>query len=184
MQRHCENARAVAGFLDGHAQVEQVFYPGLEGHPGHDVAASQMSDYGGMVSFLAPSVDDAVALVARTKIWKLAESLGGVESLIEHPAIMAILGWAKEAVSRGYVALVLDSLGPRRVDTVCYGANGGVNFPRGVRDALQAAEHLRKLPYVDRDRVAFVAHLRADGAHADRRRLARAVRSEEAEQLA
>jgi len=88
MQRHCENARAVAGFLDGHAQVEQVFYPGLEGHPGHDVAASQMSDYGGMVSFLAPSVDDAVALVARTKIWKLAESLGGVESLIEVPAAM------------------------------------------------------------------------------------------------
>jgi cystathionine gamma-synthase len=88
MQRHCENARAVAGFLDGHAQVEQVFYPGLEGHPGHDVAASQMSDYGGMVSFLAPSVDDAVELVARTKIWKLAESLGGVESLIEVPAQM------------------------------------------------------------------------------------------------
>jgi cystathionine gamma-synthase len=88
MQRHCENARAVAGFLDGHAQVEQVFYPGLEGHPGHEVAASQMSDYGGMVSFLAPSVDDAVELVARTKIWKLAESLGGVESLIEVPAAM------------------------------------------------------------------------------------------------
>jgi len=88
MQRHCENARAVAGFLDGHAQVEQVLYPGLEGHPGHDVAARQMSDFGGMVSFLAPSVDDAIALVARTKIWKLAESLGGVESLIEVPSAM------------------------------------------------------------------------------------------------
>ena len=88
MQRHCENARAVADFLDGHTEVERVLYPGLAGHAGHDVAARQMSDFGGMVSFLAPSVDDAVALVARTKIWKLAESLGGVESLIEVPSAM------------------------------------------------------------------------------------------------
>jgi cystathionine beta-lyase/cystathionine gamma-synthase len=88
MQRHCENARAVAEFLDGHPQVERVLYPGLAGHPGHDVASRQMSDFGGMVSFLAPSVEDAVALVARTKIWKLAESLGGVESLIEVPSAM------------------------------------------------------------------------------------------------
>jgi cystathionine beta-lyase/cystathionine gamma-synthase len=86
MQRHCENARAVAEFLDGHPQVERVLYPGLAGHPGHDVASRQMSDFGGMVSFLAPSVEDAV--VARTKIWKLAESLGGVESLIEVPSAM------------------------------------------------------------------------------------------------
>lgn len=69
---------------------------------------------------------------------------------------MAILGWAKEAVARGYVALVLDSLGPRAVDSVCYPpVKGGVNFPRGVRDAYQAAERLRKLPYVDGDRIAF-----------------------------
>jgi cystathionine gamma-synthase len=88
MQRHCENARAVAEFLDGHPQVERVLYPGLAGHPGHDVASRQMSDFGGMVSFLTPSVEDAVALVARTKIWKLAESLGGVESLIEVPSAM------------------------------------------------------------------------------------------------
>jgi cystathionine beta-lyase/cystathionine gamma-synthase len=88
MQCHCENARAIAAFLSGHPQVERVFYPGLPDHPAHDVAARQMSDFGGMVSFLAPSVDDAVALVARTKIWKLAESLGGVESLIEVPSAM------------------------------------------------------------------------------------------------
>jgi cystathionine gamma-synthase len=88
MQRHCENARAVVEFLSGHAQVERVLYPGLPDHPGHDVAARQMSGFGGMVSFLASSVDDAVALVARTKIWKLAESLGGVESLIEVPSAM------------------------------------------------------------------------------------------------
>jgi cystathionine beta-lyase/cystathionine gamma-synthase len=88
MQRHCENARAIAGFLSGHPQVERVLYPGLPDHSGHDVAARQMSDFGGMVSFLAPTVEDAVALVARTKIWKLAESLGGVESLIEVPSAM------------------------------------------------------------------------------------------------
>ena len=88
MQRHCQNARAVAEFLSGHPKVERVLYPGLADHPGHDVAARQMSDFGGMVSFLAPSVEDATALVARTKIWKLAESLGGVESLIEVPFAM------------------------------------------------------------------------------------------------
>jgi cystathionine beta-lyase/cystathionine gamma-synthase len=88
MRQHCENARAVADFLAEHAAVERVLYPGLPGHPGHDVAARQMRDFGGMVSFLAGSEEDAVALVARTRIWKLAESLGGVESLIEVPARM------------------------------------------------------------------------------------------------
>jgi cystathionine beta-lyase/cystathionine gamma-synthase len=88
MERHCENARRVAAFLDGHAAVERVLYPGLEAHPGHEIAASQMSDFGGMISFLAASEEDAVRLMAETKIWKLAESLGGVESMIEHPARM------------------------------------------------------------------------------------------------
>jgi cystathionine beta-lyase/cystathionine gamma-synthase len=88
MQRHCENADAVARFLDGHPSVERVLYPGLPGHPGHELAARQMSGYGGMVSFLATSADEAVSLVSRTAIWKLAESLGGVESLIEVPAAM------------------------------------------------------------------------------------------------
>ena len=88
MRAHCENARRVAEFLDAHPSVEQVLYPGLESHPGHDIAARQMSDFGGMVSFLAESEDEAIGLVARTKIFQLAESLGGVESLIEHPARM------------------------------------------------------------------------------------------------
>jgi cystathionine gamma-synthase len=88
MQRHCENARAVAEHLDGHEGVERVLYPGLPNHPGHEVAARQMSDFGGIVSFLAPTAEEANALVARTQIWKLAESLGGVESLIEVPAAM------------------------------------------------------------------------------------------------
>jgi cystathionine beta-lyase/cystathionine gamma-synthase len=88
MRQHCENAQKVAGFLDEHPGVERVLYPGLAGHPGHEIARRQMRDFGGMVSFLAESEEDAVALVARTHIWKLAESLGGVESLIEHPARM------------------------------------------------------------------------------------------------
>jgi cystathionine beta-lyase/cystathionine gamma-synthase len=88
MERHCENARRVASFLDDHAAVERVLYPGLESHPGHEIAARQMSDFGGMISFLASSEEEAVRLVAETKVWKLAESLGGVESLIEHPARM------------------------------------------------------------------------------------------------
>jgi cystathionine beta-lyase/cystathionine gamma-synthase len=88
MERHCENARAVATFLDAHPRVERVLYPGLADHPGHELAARQMRDFGGMISFLAESEQEAVELVARTKIWTLAESLGGVESLIEHPARM------------------------------------------------------------------------------------------------
>jgi cystathionine gamma-synthase len=88
MQAHSENARKVVSFLEDHAAVERVLYPGLASHPGHEIAARQMSDFGGMVSFLAESEADAVELVARTKVWKLAESLGGVESLIEVPARM------------------------------------------------------------------------------------------------
>jgi cystathionine gamma-synthase len=88
MDRHCENARRIAAWLDEHEAVQRVLYPGLAGHPGHDVAARQMSDFGGMISFLAASEEDAIELVAETKVWKLAESLGGVESLIEQPARM------------------------------------------------------------------------------------------------
>lgn len=85
MDRHCENARRVAAFLSGHDRVRQVLYPGLPDHPGHEVARRQMRDFGGMVSFLLESEAAAVDLVARTQVWTLAESLGGVESLIEHP---------------------------------------------------------------------------------------------------
>ena len=86
MQRHCENAQAVAEFLQD--KVEQVLYPGLPGHPGHELAARQMSGFGGMVSFIASSPEEANAIAGGTKIWKLAESLGGVESLIEVPSAM------------------------------------------------------------------------------------------------
>jgi cystathionine gamma-synthase len=88
MRKHTENAMSIAAWLDRHPRVERVLYPGLPTHPGHDIAARQMHDYGGMISFLAGSADEAAALVARTRIFRLAESLGGVESLIEVPARM------------------------------------------------------------------------------------------------
>jgi cystathionine gamma-synthase len=88
MRQHCENARAIAEFLEAHPRVERVFYPGLRSHPGHELAARQMRDFGGMISFLAESAQEAEELVARTKLFVLAESLGGVESLIEVPARM------------------------------------------------------------------------------------------------
>ena len=88
MRQHCASALTIAGYLEQHSRVEKVLYPGLPHHPGHAIAAREMRDFGGMVSFLAESESEAVELVARTKIWKLAESLGGVESLIEVPAHM------------------------------------------------------------------------------------------------
>ena len=88
MRQHCENARQIAAFLDEHEAVERVYYPGLPDHPGHEIAARQMTDFGGMISFLAASEEAAIRLVGETKVWKLAESLGGVESLIEQPAQM------------------------------------------------------------------------------------------------
>ncbi len=88
MRQHCENARRIAAFLEGSDAVERVLYPGLPTHPGHDVARAQMRDFGGMISFLAHTEQEAVDLVARTKLFKLAESLGSIESLIEHPARM------------------------------------------------------------------------------------------------
>jgi cystathionine gamma-synthase len=88
MERHCENARAVAALLAEHPAVDRVLYPGLPEHPGRDVAARQMRDFGGMISFLVSDGADAAELAARTKVWTLAESLGGVESLIEVPARM------------------------------------------------------------------------------------------------
>ena len=88
MRQHCENARQIAAFLAEHEAVERVYYPGLPDHPGHEIAARQMTDFGGMISFLAASEEAAVRLVGETKVWKLAESLGGVESLIEQPAQM------------------------------------------------------------------------------------------------
>jgi cystathionine gamma-synthase len=89
MERHCQNASAIVTMLARHPAVSRVLYPALADHPGHAVARRQMRDFGGMVSFLAAGGEDAaLAIVAGTRLFTLAESLGGVESLIEHPARM------------------------------------------------------------------------------------------------
>ena len=89
MDRHCDNAERMVQFLTGHSKVAQVLYPGLPEHPGHEVAAKQMRRFGGMVSFRAAGGEEAaIAICNRAKLFVLGESLGGVESLIEHPARM------------------------------------------------------------------------------------------------
>ena len=89
MERHCENTMQIASFLDSHEAIEKVIYPGLQSHPQHDLAKKQMKRYGGMLTLiLKGGLDSARLFLERTEIFSLAESLGGVESLIEHPAIM------------------------------------------------------------------------------------------------
>jgi cystathionine gamma-synthase len=88
MEQHCRGAQQVAEFLSGHEKVTKVHYPGLPDHPGHDIAAGQMSGFGGMVSFEVGSEEEAIRVAERTKLFFLAESLGGVESLIEVPGPM------------------------------------------------------------------------------------------------
>jgi cystathionine gamma-synthase len=89
MDRHCENAQRIAEMLASHPDVSEVFYPGLPAHPGHEVAAKQMRGFGGMVSFRARGGPaEALAVCGRTRLFTLGESLGGVESLIEHPGRM------------------------------------------------------------------------------------------------
>ncbi|MBD0317401.1 MAG: cystathionine gamma-synthase [Thermoleophilia bacterium] len=89
MRQHCENARRIAEFLESHPAVERVRYPGLPSHPDHEIARGQMDDFSGMISFeLAGSKEDALVVLRSTSVWQLGESLGGVESLIEHPGLM------------------------------------------------------------------------------------------------
>ncbi len=90
MQRHCENGRRIAEFLKEHPLVDQVYWPGFESHVNHDIAKSQMMDFGGMISFtlVEDDLERAKKIVSKTKLFTLAESLGGVESLIGHPSTM------------------------------------------------------------------------------------------------
>ena len=90
MQRHCENGRAVAEYLKSHPAVEKVYWPGFSDHPNHEIAKSQMRDFGGMISFVTKDNDfqKAISVVEKLKVFTLAESLGGVESLAGHPASM------------------------------------------------------------------------------------------------
>ena len=89
MERHCENAMEIASYLENQKAIEKIIYPGLKSHPHHDIANKQMKGYGGMLTLiLKGGLDSAKTFLERTEIFSLAESLGGVESLIEHPAIM------------------------------------------------------------------------------------------------
>jgi len=97
MDRHCDNARDLAAWLDDHGTVDRVYYPGLDSHPQHDLASEQMDDFGGMLSFeFDGTLEQASAVVEETEVFTLAESLGGVESLIEQPAAMTHAAIPKE----------------------------------------------------------------------------------------
>ena len=116
MDRHCANARVIAEMLTTHPAVDRVYYPGLDGHPGHAVAKRQMRDFGGMVSFTVKSGEEAaLELATRTRVFALGESLGAVESLIEHPARMthASVAGSELAVDPSLIRL---SVGIEHVD--------------------------------------------------------------------
>ena len=115
MQRHCENGRAVAHYLAKHPKIEKVYWPGFEDHPNHDVAKRQMKDFGGMISFVTKgsSYKDAIKIVEKLRLFTLAESLGGVESLAGHPASMTHASIPKEEREKSGVvdALIRLSVG-------------------------------------------------------------------------
>lgn len=115
MERHSYNALQIARFLEDHQAVKQVLYPGLESHPQHDLAKRQMKGFGGMVSLILESPEAAKQMVSRTKLFALAESLGGVESLIEHPFSMTHASTATSPIAVP-PALVRLSVGIEHVD--------------------------------------------------------------------
>jgi cystathionine beta-lyase len=120
MQRHCENGRSVANFLLNHPKVERVYWPGLKSHPNHSVALQQMNDFGGMLSFTSKgnNFDAAIKVVEKLKIFTLAESLGGVESLAGHPASMTHASIPKEVREKTGVvdSLIRLSVGIEDID--------------------------------------------------------------------
>ena len=115
MQRHCENGKKVAEYLAQHPKIEKVYWPGFEDHPNHAVAKSQMKDFGGMISFIVKgsSYADAIHILEKFRVFTLAESLGGVESLVGHPASMTHASIPKEEREKSGVvdALIRLSVG-------------------------------------------------------------------------
>lgn len=128
MERHCQNALAIVDFLKGHPAVDKIYFPGLVSHPGHEVAKRQMRGFGGMISFTLKNntVESAVKVLSSTHLFALAESLGGVESLIGHPATMTHASIPKEEREK---TGVVDSL---------------IRLSVGVEDAEDLIEDLRK----------------------------------------
>ena len=102
MKAHCENASQIANFLKAHPKIEKIYWPGFTDHPGHEVAKKQMRDFGGMISVVLRDADlqETFRIASRFKVFTLAESLGGVESLINHPATMTHGSIPKEARER------------------------------------------------------------------------------------
>jgi len=120
MQRHCENAEQIADFLESHPKVDNVYYPGIPNHSNHEIAKKQMRGFGGMISFTLKGnkMEDALRVLSGTKLFSLAESLGGVESLIGHPASMTHASFPKqEREKRGLLdSLIRLSVGIEDVD--------------------------------------------------------------------
>ncbi|MBL4669586.1 MAG: cystathionine gamma-synthase [Flavobacteriales bacterium] len=131
VQRHCENGKAVANFLRNHPKVDGVFWPGFESHPNHDIAKKQMSDFGGMVSFTLKgnNLDEALNMIKKVKIFALAESLGGVESLIGHPATMTHAAIPKEEREKTGVvdSLIRLSVGVEDIDDLITDLKQAIN---------------------------------------------------------
>tara|TARA_B100001093_G_scaffold519883_1_gene611128 strand:- start:38199 stop:39338 length:1140 start_codon:yes stop_codon:yes gene_type:complete len=124
MQRHCDNAKVIADFLNQHPKIQNVYFPGLKTHKNHDIAKSQMKDFGGMMSFSlkGDKLEDAVSIVSNTHYFTLAESLGGVESLCGHPATMTHAAIPKkERLKSGVTdSLIRLSVGIEDVDDLIY----------------------------------------------------------------
>ena len=130
MERHCSNAHKIALYLESHDAIEKVIYPGLESHPQHEIAKKQMNGFGGMISVvLKGGLESATKFLERTELFSLAESLGGVESLIEHPAIMTHASMPPEireeiGISDGLVRL---SVGIESIDDLMLDIENSLN---------------------------------------------------------
>ena len=124
MQRHCDNAKEIAEFLNKHPKIQTVYYPGLTTHKNHEIAKLQMKDFGGMMSFSlkGDNLDDAIKIVSNTHFFTLAESLGGVESLCGHPATMTHAAIPKEERLKSGVtdSLIRLSVGIEDIDDLIY----------------------------------------------------------------
>lgn len=130
MERHCENAIKMAAFLSGHAKVATVLYPGLQSHPNHEIAKKQMRGFGGMISFTLKGnrMEDAIRVLSGTKLFSLAESLGGVESLIGHPASMTHASIPKEEREKNGLldSLIRISVGVEDIDDLMEDINQAI----------------------------------------------------------
>jgi cystathionine beta-lyase len=122
MDRHCDNAAKVADFLQNNTKVDRVYYPGLKSHPNHEIALEQMKNFGGMISFtlVGNRKEDAIKVLSNTKVFSLAESLGGIESLCGHPATMTHAAIPKqEREKTGIVdSLIRLSVGIEDIDDI------------------------------------------------------------------